>query len=433
MRRHPSLILLLAVFCNVVFAQNTDPNQYWQEHFVSKMKQNKGLSYKLVERIKFRNIDTTLAFVSDELCYEYEFNITQNSIESRLGDGYAIITKDSMKIINFPMHALSFGAIKPDTMNPMFDNLYQPFGSILWPKYNADLNKYAPFYLFPDKERHYGIDISSSSDTIIGEKAYKVLHCIKLTSYTIVNDTSPWIPDYDTILYFCNKTTNLIDKITAYAQDRIFYYDFRDLSTKSKNTNTSKTFDFNAPIYKDYEKYNFNLKLVPPSLSSIGWPDPDYHHDSIMNDRLKNFTIRNIADETFCLKELNGWILLDLWTFGCKPCMEFHKKLQTEKDSLGFRILEKEGISIVCLLQTTSEHIPWFKTYANRFSCNDIMYYTSGNHTDFSKLFNVIRYPKYFLYAPDGHLVFEGFINAGNYSPLLKAKAEYEKRNNLKP
>ena len=28
----------------------------------------------------------------------------------------------------------------------------------------------------------------------------------------------------------------------------------------------------------------------------------------------------------------------------------------------------------------------------------------------------------------DGHLVFEGFINAGNYSPLLKAKAEYEKQ-----
>ena len=425
------IIFLAAVLfaAGTALAQNTDPNQYWQEHFVKKMQNVKELYFKITlweSNDKRGSLYKSLYGDRDYL--SAEFNITSNSIEVYQNSRCMCIKADTMKIVEHNFQAVSFGAIHPDSLNPEFSKSYPP-ALQLWPYYNFSMNKYAPFYLNPTSVQDFKIDFYKMADTIIEQESVKMLYSVKHTS-NIINSDDSRTPIYDTIIYFCNKKNDLVEKIIVFPGDpngRSSYYDF-DILPKSKNCNAENIFDFNNSMYENFEKYDFNLDILHPSLWMLGMTDNYQRQDSSISAEVLNFPLKDPYDKTHYLKDFSGWILIDLFSYSCPPCYAFHNKLKQEQDSLGYRILEKENINMVCLIPSPNTNL--LKTYADKFNINNISFCSD---IKLCKYFNAVSFPKYYLYAPDGHLVFEGFINAGNYSPLLKAKAEYEKQHNLKP
>ena len=197
------------------------------------------------------------------------------------------------------------------------------------------------------------------------------------------------------------------------------------MSLKAAKTIAGVTFDINNAKYKNYQKYNFNLVLVPPRLASIGWPDENILQENQLSDEVRNIPLFDAFGKKKYLKDFSGWILVDLWIYGCEPCMRFHERLKKEQETSGFRTIENEGIKILCI-NPYNEDLKKLSKYASRFNITDIAYCT--NVPDFINHFNVLRYPRYYLYAPDSTLVFEGIVDANDYSALLQAKKDYEQK-----
>ena len=421
------IINLLFISCSVfAAAQDVYPdsiNINWQADFVAAFSKNQGLQYELTRTYIFRDVDTSL-MVEPKWEVQYKFNITPQAIEVYVRNVAAIITNDSMKVIDHAHKALSYGAIKPDSTNPIFDEKWNPFGSRLWPRYSAELNKYAPFYLKTNAIHKFKAVFLEMYDTTISGKKIKAYKTVKHISNERING-GDWYPVYDTIIYFCNTKSNLIEHIHVYSNNAIKYFDFNNLSLKADETGAEESFDINNAKYKNYQKYNFNLVFVHPRLASIGWPDEEFPQEKYMSDEVRNIPLIDAFGKKKYLKDFSGWILVDLWIYGCKPCMDFHDNLKKEQEKYGFRLIEKEGVTILCI--NPSKDPQKLSKYASRFNITDIAYWT--NDSDFFDYFNVLRYPRYYLYAPDGTLVFEGIVDANNYSALLQAKKEYEQKN----
>lgn len=339
------------------------------------------------------------------------------------------LTKDTLKVIDWKNEAMSYGAKEPDTT--IFSETWNPFGSILFPKYFHNWSVYAPFYVNISKIDSFNVNFIKMYDTIIERTPYKALFTIVHTFSTRADSYSEWIPVYDSITYFCNKETDLIERITVKSgrgSNIRYSYHFTHFSLKKQNLKTSEIFDFSNPRYRNFEKYNFNLEYVHPSLDNIGWSREGNFQDSALSSKILDFPLKDTENKTHFLKDYTGWILIDIWTYGCRPCYAFHNKLKQEQDSLGYRILENEGMKIFCI--NTYSDVKKLKKYANMFNVSDITFCADEK---LYRHFDIRVHPKYYLYSPDGKLVFEGYVSPDDYSPLLKAKADYEKRHNSKP
>ena len=99
----------------------------------------------------------------------------------------------------------------------------------------------------------------------------------------------------------------------------------------------------------------------------------------------------------------------------------FRDTLAKEQDSLGYRILKKNGISIFCI-NNSGGVSNRFKTYASQWKAEDILYAARG-----MEFLNIRCTPYYYLFAPDNRLVYHG-TTTDITDTLLSAKSKYEKQ-----
>lgn len=215
-----------------------------------------------------------------------------------------------------------------------------------------------------------------------------------------------------------NSETNLVDSVVAYNisknsfhqkitykvlntyfDDRISYYD--------------SVFDFSNPSYLSFTNNNeyFHHNI------------PFNETDTLTTECLYHPIITIDNDTTQIMKE-KDWILLDLWIFGCDGCNRQFEKFKQEQDSLGHKIIENSKIKIIAA-NALSDNIPLIKEFSNRLHDNDIFYSAKGITTKLGLVNSV--YPSYYLISPEKKLVWSSNY-LGDYSELLKAKAEYEKQ-----
>jgi hypothetical protein len=104
----------------------------------------------------------------------------------------------------------------------------------------------------------------------------------------------------------------------------------------------------------------------------------------------------------------------------CGPCIVNLQNYKNEQDSLGYRILENEGIKILAI-EHLSNNMKLIFDVANRTNCLDIIYSAK-------KIGTKIRIPSlgyYYLISPDKKIAGK-FWMLDDYKEVLKAKKEYE-------
>ena len=135
-----------------------------------------------------------------------------------------------------------------------------------------------------------------------------------------------------------------------------------------------------------------------------------------------HFPLVKLNGDTTTLAENEGWILLNVWSFNCGPCIENLQNYGHEKDSLGYRILEREGIKIMAVNQS-SDNLELIRQFGEKTGTTDIMYSGKG----LSGVIELQYYGYYYLISPDRQIAYES-SHLGDYSELLKAKSDYEKQ-----
>ena len=138
-----------------------------------------------------------------------------------------------------------------------------------------------------------------------------------------------------------------------------------------------------------------------------------------MTNEILSFPLSGADGDTVYLRDEAGWILIEFWTYGCKPCAKFLQTIQDEKNSLGYRRLENEGINIYCIntYGGVTEHMI---QYAKTFDAEDIVY-SSRQMIALDYTFT----PTYYLFAPNRDLVYRGY-DKDIINTLLKAKRNYK-------
>ena len=190
--------------------------------------------------------------------------------------------------------------------------------------------------------------------------------------------------------YYVNATTNIMD--SAYCEVFEYHskdhYTFYDFNYDNRQTYIDSIFNFENKEYEKYSRYNMST------------PSPYWSIDTIVTDKLLDFPLVDLKNESTSLREEEGWILLNFWTLNCEQCLEQLERYVHEKDSLGYRVLEKEGIKIMAI-EHQSNNMEYIEKVAKKFDGDDIIY--SGK-----EIYSAIEIPYfgyYYLISPDKKVV----------------------------
>lgn len=401
MKRTATLLFCL-LGAGGLFSQNVT-NEYWENFSATKLKPAMELSYSLHHTIHYH--DTLPEVHISASVWADRVHFYKNELDSTL----LHVTDDSIWLIENKYANVSYGPKEYETSGM---NRYY----YIRETYSWDLLRYVPIYFRPGQTVLRG-EIDNVTDTSIGGTAYHIVRTSQQVSFLFNEETQEYdIPKTDYIWHYCNDETHWVDKVivaqTADCSGRYVVYEFKDIETSMRDLDLS-LFSKDNSIYKDYAVYDFT-KETAPSVIRQGT------YNTLMTDEVLDFPMVNALGDSVLLRDVEGWILLDFWSYGCRPCAEFWRGLQKEKDSLGYRRLEHEGIRLFCI-NSKGGLTEKFLNHAQHFQATDIMYAARGMQS-----LQVNAYPTYYLFAPNRDLVFQGY--AKNITDtLLKAKSEYER------
>ncbi len=256
--------------------------------------------------------------------------------------------------------------------------------------------------------------ISSRKDTIIDSRNY-IIYKGYHDGY-IYNDSTEHFDNYvrTDIYNIINSETKLLEY--AYSTKNIDSCKY-EIYTYIRNICFDKSAGCYEVLFDDklYPSYSFHNEKNPPYSRTSS--------DDIINEELFNYPLISLQNDTVKFCNDNEWILIYLWSLNCEPCIKQLYEFGREKDSLGSHVLNDYGIKIYAV-NYSSNNLSLINKIADKTNSTDIMYSAKG-------LGNCIRIPSlgyYYLISPDKNVVFKDY-KLGDYSELLKAKEEYEKKN----
>ena len=209
------------------------------------------------------------------------------------------------------------------------------------------------------------------------------------------------------IKLYVNAATNIMDSAYSemYQYSSKVYYSFYDFSFENRKAYIDSIFNFNNKEYEKYSRYD------------IATPEPYHSSDTIVTDKLLDFPIVDLKNDTTTLREQNSWVLLYFWRCEDSHIEQLEKYVQ-EKDSLGYRILENEDVSIMAI-EPSSNNMEYIERVADKYDCEDIIY----SAKEINNAIDVL-YHKYYLISPDKKVVYKNW-NIEDYEEIIgKLKVE---------
>lgn len=203
------------------------------------------------------------------------------------------------------------------------------------------------------------------------------------------------------IKLYVNAATNIMDSAYSemYQYSSKVYYSFYDFSFENRQAYIDSIFNFNNKEYEKYSRYD------------IANPEPYHSSDTIVTDKLLDFPLVDLKNDTTTLREQNSWVLLYFWRYEDSHIEQLEKYVQ-EKDSLGYRILENEDVRIMAI-EPSSNNMEYIERVADKYDCEDIIYSAK-------EIYNAIDvlYHKYYLISPDKKVVYKNW-NIENYEEII--------------
>lgn len=256
-------------------------------------------------------------------------------------------------------------------------------------------------------------------DTIVNKKQKIKFYGVGLKSHTYNKNTKKYdIPSQYMAITWIDKNSNMVDSIVIHqlqkeqpAEKR--KYTICNLNYKDQSSKYSLIFDFKNPKYNNYSRHNnTNIPYSERNSSNI-----------TMTKELLTFPITNFDGKTTSISKMSGWLLLDFWSKGCKPCYEQFMAIQHEKDSLGQSILDSYNVRLVSV-NPCSNNAEELVKITDKYQATNYSYYAKG----IGEFIKINSYPTYYLISPDKKIILCP-KHLGNYSEIVKAIDDYNRKN----
>lgn len=206
----------------------------------------------------------------------------------------------------------------------------------------------------------------------------------------------------ESLRLYVNAATNVMD--SAYQEERKYlskdYYTFYDFSYENRQHYIDSVFNYNNKEYEKYSRYD------------VSNPEPYYSLDTIVTDKLLDFPIVNLKNDTTTLREQDSWVLLYFWRYEDSNIEQLERYVH-EKNSLGYIIPENEDVRIMAI-EPSSNNMEYIQRVADKYDCEDIIYSAK-------EIYNAIDvlYYKYYLISPDKKVVYKS-STLGDYGEAVE-------------
>ncbi|MDR1006187.1 MAG: hypothetical protein LBL74_04915 [Bacteroidales bacterium] len=401
------VILLTLVSLSLLSCSNSHKATKYLEQVVSKIDKKEQISF---------SVDEIMPLLSQK--YVYYAN-RKDSVWgfNQVDFSKTIFYPDSIKYISLSMDKLSL-IIKKENMNAedsfaFYNTLYFSFfgqaeyvNLYLFPKSGLNQIKYYKnLKINNDKEDSKYKIISFENRTLSSYDKEGNLYPIPYMVKLYVNDSSKIIEKIESKRIECKYPEDTINNVTYYISD---------ISFDDKKGLIDSVFDFNN---KEYTNFNRLYQTFFDESDEIDTTAPIHKLDSfmVMTNEMLNAPIINLNGDTTTIGEEKGWILVDFWFIGCKPCLETFVKMKDERQKYGQTLLEKEGIKIM-MINPYSENINHITRFCAQYSMDKDIYLSKA----IEKYFDLYSLPQYFLISPDKKIYRIKELN--DYSEILKIK-----------
>lgn len=396
------LLIALSILTCIYYATGQEAAYYWRESIVPQYSDSNLSSFSVHCTLWASNPES---FLTDLHIEKYQDGIYLTQSVDNVDFNHLVIKRDTVILIENGYANITYDGGSDNKVCNYIKDVY-----------SLNLFKYMPL-LEPTNTIFHVL-----RDTIIGNTDYYILNGTFLAGWYFNEETKKYdIPNYEYLRYWCNKGTNRVEKIvvskdsTTMLADRIYEMTYNE--TSPQRHYPPDKYNIHSSLYSDYTIYD--VTLGDPAPSVIG----HYSYNTEMTDEVLNFPLVSPNYDTLTLGDTIGWKMLEFWSYGCKPCVEFLQTLEKEKDSLGYRVLEQNDISIFCI-ENKGGVTDRFKSYAKKWKAEDILYAARG-----MEFLNVRYTPYYYLYSPDNSLIYHG-TTKNITDTLLHAKSMYEKQKN---
>ncbi len=365
-------------------------------------------------------------YTRNDSIYIYNYSVINNNknhLYAQIGlhNKDVIVDDENIKIINRNKDEIAcYSKYHGDTNANMYSNLKNSY--LVFENHE---NIYSPYWRFDEKNYVYG-----KNDTIIDGVNYTIfkyksaIYYFWDYGYTMEeaeknNKISQYMYD---ISYFYNKRSKYIDRIEqntidlkggkSYTTNEKVIYKYSNISKEDKQYVLDSVFNFKRKEYLAYKISNDET-----SLNSIS------KNDTSITDELLTYPLVNIYGDTTNIENINGWIFLDFWFYGCSVCYENFENLVKEKQDYGQTILEKNGIKILCI-NPYARDISKLKNNATECGMDDYFY----SALDIEKQIKLNVYPLGFLVSPDKQIVYKhaGLLDNKDYDKIFEIIKNYK-------
>lgn len=407
-----ALLLFTILLANPSHSQN-QALYLWQKTVEKKLLGVKNISFRC--DVTFRTLidGTTVDSNTIEPIY---ISSSPNAIYQKNGNCISLLTVDSMFMYYYQEGSITYGRYS----NPHTEFEKNTINRLLGGWFR-ELDEIIPFYINPRKKELY--DLPFSSIIQIDSNNYMLSISVK-EPWSRTTETGLVITTSETIHLWVDYREMLVTKAQRIIDNSTLSTSWSKVTDINISNISFDTSDFNATSFRELitsahnncDLYNINQGQTNPSEAATYV----YAEDE---NKLFDATLFNLSYDTTSIRKISGWILVDIWQFGCKPCAKFHHQLSREQDSLGYRILENNGITLLCLnpLSLVTESLV---KYAELYGITDITYSAKS----ILGSLNWYSYPYYILISPDKKIIYKGNDLGENYQTIINAITSHEKK-----
>ncbi len=344
-----------------------------------------------------------------------DLHLTPEGFYLKDNDRYKLITEDSIFVYYFKDGYYTYG--RTTKLKSRFEKAI--YGQLFRRSYDL-LMELLPFYLEPKDKKSFKVREFTYMDYVGSSVVlrYSTRKPWKDKFYDGVpyeNNESivAWVDDATGIITRVRRTIHMTSEGTAPA-DEIVDMRISDISFGKV--------DIDESLYRKHPSkdttiafFNMNKEEFSPSDGIIVSPN------EIDLDVLLDGPLINASLDTTILRGIEGWVLVDIIGFHCAPCIQFTRQMEKERQELGYRRLEHEGIKVMCVIPHCTDTAT-FTAFVERHKISDIAYSAPA-------LDGLVKYvPDYILLSPDKQIAFRGSSLGKEYEKLLKAKKEAIRR-----
>ena len=200
-------------------------------------------------------------------------------------------------------------------------------------------------------------------------------------------------------IYYVNKTNYELDSVIwmSTGTDGNRYVAKKEILTDIENFDIKEIenlFNFENPQYSEFSRHDGKNEPYSYAYSE---------NEDFSIPKVTGFELQDLNGNKTTIQNEKGWVLLDIWEFGCKGCYAGFKRMGQQIDSIGQTVLEKNGVKVICV-NPMSDNMEYIAKVAEKYNVHNLLYAGKGLTT----LIAIPSYPSYYLLSPKNEVVKKG-------------------------